>query len=304
MRTGRPKAAIAAVAVACAVSALAAACGGVPSRSAARIVPWIDAPAIIAANASSSTGPNCSAKELSLAAGVQGAFRGQATQGLVLTNTSAFVCLLPSPITVALAGNGRSASVKDSVTNRQVAIGPSQAATVLMGTPGACPGADHARALEYTEASIVVPSGSVGPVSIRLDAQCGDAQIVTVEAPPIVMPSANPSLARLDVGITAATSVARGHDFDYTILLTNNSSTAVSLNPCPTYTESINSGGHVTAVTYELNCAVASSIAPSQTVAFAIKLHIPADQPTGPAKLSWRLTGSVTSAGGATVVTN
>jgi hypothetical protein len=83
------------------------------------------------------------------------------------------------------------------------------------------------------------------------------------------------------VTITAPESVGRGTDLVYTVTLANYTP-ALSLTPCPTYTEALGSVAH----TYRLNCA-ASVLAYGDT-RFEMRLAVPSNFPAGSSDLSWK----------------
>jgi hypothetical protein len=81
-----------------------------------------------------------------------------------------------------------------------------------------------------------------------------------------------------------------GEALHYIAALTNPSTAAISLDPCPAYRESLVATGGLVALDYLLNCAVMPSIGPGKTVRFAMVFEIPPSQPpTTQAAIVWEL---------------
>jgi hypothetical protein len=81
-----------------------------------------------------------------------------------------------------------------------------------------------------------------------------------------------------------------GEALHYIAALTNPSTAAISLDPCPAYRESLVTPGGQVALDYLLNCAAVPSIDPGETARFAMVLEIPRSQPaTTQAAIVWEL---------------
>jgi hypothetical protein len=87
--------------------------------------------------------------------------------------------------------------------------------------------------------------------------------------------------------------VRAGRVFTYVVTLTNTGSKAVSLLPCPGYTESLGlyaSGRwQVEQNSYELNCSSVRRLPSGQSRRFAMRIRVPAHARPGMAKLAWWL---------------
>jgi hypothetical protein len=81
-----------------------------------------------------------------------------------------------------------------------------------------------------------------------------------------------------------------GETLRYLAALTNPTSGAIALAPCPAYRETLASSGAPLVEEHLLNCDAIPSIGPGQTVRFAMVLDIPASQlPTEKAAVVWEL---------------
>jgi hypothetical protein len=95
--------------------------------------------------------------------------------------------------------------------------------------------------------------------------------------------------ARLRAGITRGPqNVTPGDAMTYTVALTNPTSTAIVLDPCPSYAEGIK-GRPSSVRTYQLNCGAVRRIGAHATVSFTMRLALPAGLTPGDAVLDWRL---------------
>jgi hypothetical protein len=79
---------------------------------------------------------------------------------------------------------------------------------------------------------------------------------------------------------------AAGTTLDYVAALTNPAGTGMVLTPCPGYQQGLGSAGKTILA---LNCHAQRRIPAHQTVRFAMRLHVPADTPTGPATVYWQI---------------
>jgi len=78
----------------------------------------------------------------------------------------------------------------------------------------------------------------------------------------------------------------------YTVTLSNPTSAAISLTPCPSYTQTLFSAvasSRRIQQTLLLNCSAATSIPSKGTLTYEMRLAIPGDLPSGPGKLTWTL---------------
>jgi Protein of unknown function (DUF4232) len=253
----------------------------------------------------SSNGP-CRASKLGVSHG-EGARFGRALEQVVLTNTSTETCTLPGTVQVIAArdAHGRAVPLTARATTHGVVLGPGQRALITLSAAGSCtavgtPGHDViVRRLELL----------VGAFSEVTDADfnvaCGDVQMIgpvaLADEDTAVTPSGPWDITIDDV----PAAIAPGDELTYTVTLTNKSSTTQSLDPCPSYTEYFTAIGgaepQVHSERYALSCADVAPVAPGASVAFAMRIIVPATDATGMAKMSWQLDDG-TAAGDASVV--
>lgn len=99
-------------------------------------------------------------------------------------------------------------------------------------------------------------------------------------------PVAPPPTSKLLATVSVPAAVGRGGVLDYIVTLSNHTSQAVTLEPCPDYVEALIPANKRT---YQLNCDTVTSIGPGQAVRYAMQLDVPAGASTGPAQLCWTL---------------
>ena len=81
-----------------------------------------------------------------------------------------------------------------------------------------------------------------------------------------------------------------GQPFDYVLILTNPTASAIALSPCPTYQERINARGGPAVEEHILNCVGLDPIPPGASVRFAMVIQVPASLPaSADAALVWAL---------------
>lgn len=220
---------------------------------------------------------------------------GRALEQLTLTNTSAEACTLSGAVQVVAArdAHGRAVPLKARATAHEVVLGRGQRALITLSAAGSCtalgtPGHDViVRRLEL----------HVGTFSVVTDANlnvaCGDVQLAGPMALADEDTAETPS-GPWDVTIDdVPAAAAPGDELTYTVTLTNRSSTAQSLVPCPSYTEYFTATGgaepEVHSERYALNCTNVPPVAPGASVAFAMRITVPATDSAGMAKVGWQL---------------
>jgi hypothetical protein len=172
-------------------------------------------------------------------------------------------------------------------------------------------------------AIVVLLPGDQTPILARLDppmgvgARCNSADApkgattMSVGPRPTPVPIATQQPETLSANINAPSTVIAGETMRYVLTLTNLTSTALALDPCPSYIESL--GGHPLPteappsnfptfkiwdpiVRYEggvkeshlLNCSDAPSLGPAASIAFEMRLDVPANA-LGSDTLRWQV---------------
>jgi len=184
------------------------------------------------------------------------------------TSSGDFITVNPSPgtpeadLVIAVAGACLSASVTD----------------VLIGFPQ---GGGQLR---------VYLGGQFSPSTASAGCAGGPYLPTAFWSQPSVTPAATPRLSTIQASIDAPRTAHVGDHVRYLVRLSNPTSTTVTLNPCPTYTEGLKGiagGVH----TYVLNCATVPSIRAGETVTFEMFIDVPASPvPAGggsPSVLTW-----------------
>jgi hypothetical protein len=94
---------------------------------------------------------------------------------------------------------------------------------------------------------------------------------------PTEPPAIPPDSLRARLELTG--SATPGQPFHYVVVLTNPTGSAITLTPCPTYQEHLNTNGGPVVEEHVLNCAGVGAIAPGQSVRFAMVIEVPASLP-------------------------
>lgn len=264
--------------------------GAVPG-SAANPIPWISSAGTSQSSAVVQATRACRAADLSVTAGASGAYRGMATQELLLTNHGQEACFLPgAPAAVVFLNDGSrrqvAAGAGPAVASR-LDLGVGQTARLLIGTPGTCTGAGHPQV--GSRVDLTLSSGEKLSVSNTwVNVECGSPVVIAFTAG--MVPSASVPASGLSATISAPSSVVRGSVLQYFITLKNPTGRPITLSPCPSYTETLGANpASVVRQTWLLNCSAMPAINSGAAVVFEMRLSVPAGIPSGITKLSWSL---------------
>jgi len=272
-------------------------------------VPWLNAPEKEAVQPEAKVAAlrPCADADLHIAIGHQGARKGFATQEIRVTNLAADGCFLAgAPGVQLLPANAapRTLAIHQNAlakVQEQTPLGAGDTAVILIGAPGACEAAVGPKRNVTTRLQILPPGGGKRTLNnAYVDTLCGDAAVLHLHVEN-KEPAPTSPLAQLDGAVTLDAPAKAGEAMRYTVTLRNPTGAAVSLSPCPTYTQSLYANGVATTNTMVLNCGgSASEIAARSSVTFEMQLALPANVPAGDAKLSWQLrngpaVGSLTS---------
>jgi len=141
------------------------------------------------------------------------------------------------------------------------------------------PGPAHYRNFGFT-----LPSGgSVSAGRVSIDVDC----FLDVSAFGLPERYLEPRARRGTVGtlkarISVPRTVRAGATIHYTVTLTNATDVAVSLRPCPSYTDGLGRS-------FGLNCDTVHGIPPHGHVEYEMRLQLPEKARDGIAKIAWRL---------------
>lgn len=271
-------------------------------------VPWLNqpAPALAAAAAPAAVGAHpCSSADLRVVAGAAGAYRGQATQEIRLTNIGSAACHLAGfpgaqlqPLGAAPQAVGASEAAPQ-LANARIDLAPGDEAVMVLGTPGSCEAANGPGRKVSKRVQLALPGGGLKVLDgVHIDTLCGRATVVkfhAVESDATVAARAQRAgspLHQLTGSLSAPSQAVRGGELRYVVTLSNPTANPVSLAACPGYTQSLYANGKASDSTLRLNCAAAGSqIAAHSSVSFEMRAQVPAELAPGDLKLSWQLQG-------------
>lgn len=257
-----------------------------------RIVPFAALPALRPVHvAAGSAAPvtACTPRDLTAVAGPAGAWHGQATQLVRVTNIGARACSLSGPpsVSVRTAAGARQLATAPGATAGPLRLSSGDSAEVTLGTPGTCRNAGSNETV-YRTVDLGLPGG--GRLTVRdtyVNVTCGGVTVSRLRTAP--RPDRVPSgpLAALRATLALPPAVAPGHTLRYTVRLSNPTGAAIDLDPCPSFVQRLGAGGAEAA--YSLNCRPASRIPSHGSVTFAMRLELPAGAAPGPQKLLWAI---------------
>lgn len=212
-------------------------------------------------------------------------------ENLRLTNVSATACELASPPTVtwALPTGATAATSLGAYAHVIVALAPGESATFDVGAPATCASYNPSASKLASPVSATLPGGGTLALgnAAQLDLQCGPPQVAEFFADATTS-SRTSGEAALQVAINAPSSVSVRTTYQYTVTLTNATTTAISLLPCPSYTEGLTgTSGILNSATYVLNCQSVGELAPGASATFQMEYLVPATLSPGPAKFWW-----------------
>jgi hypothetical protein len=267
-----------------------------PLAAAAAPVPWLDEPGSMTVVHPIGTAPSmpCEQGDLRLTLGGTGAYRGHATQELLLLNRSSAPCLLNAAPAIELASpRGWQAAGSMASQNTLPNELPAHATlAVLLGTPGACeatmgPGRQVLRRLR-----VLAPGGGALEVDgAHVDITCGAATVLRADLHETQIAPAAGSTQVLTAELSAPRNATAGTQLDYVVTLRNPTGQPVSLAACPSYEQVLNTTSGSQSGALRLNCAGAGGLVPAHgELQFAMRARVP-DAPghEGAVKLSWRL---------------
>lgn len=269
-------------------------------------VPWLNQPAAEKAAAAPVAVRGlhaCAAGDLQIVAGAAGAYRGQATQEVRLTNIGADACHLPGFPSVQLLPAGEApqtvgaSDAAPHLATERVDLAPGNEVVMLLGTPGFCEAANGVQRKVSKRLQLALPGGGVKALDgVHVDTLCGRATVLKVipvqndgAASAKALASAAP-FSQLTGTLSVPDEATRGDTLRYTVTLSNPTANPVSLASCPAYTQSLYANGKAAGNTLRLNCAAAGAqIAAGASISFEMQAQVPADLAAGDLKLSWKL---------------
>jgi hypothetical protein len=284
------------------------------------VVPWVDQVATSAAPKSApqptTKYPPCRAGQLSGHVSIGGGAGGTFYQSLWLANSSARACALAGiPTVIGIGPDARKYRFRPATGVGDNLIGPGPAELAPGERGGAtlaswdgCPRLLRGRKEPIERLLVRLPRA--GQLAVRVEptdnAVCGFSVSRFGAAPPKT-PSQRSPLNRLTASLQVPSTVQAGTVLTYTVTLRNTADRAISLSPCPSYTEYLYAAQPATVRhDYSLNCAGVHRIPALGSVQFAMRIPVPAG--SGSAKMGWQLhnsevaTATIVNLGGCTTV--
>ncbi len=260
-------------------------------------VPFVRTPAPqpTAAASSAPASRACAAAELQVATGAQGARKGFATQEVQLTNRGTEACYLTGTPEFALGPKGAAQALArhpsaPAALQERTDLAPGDTALVLVGAPGACDAAIGPERNVNTHLQIGFPGGgSKALEGAYVDTLCGPATVLEMQVLHGERAKGSP-LALLQSAVRIDGRAMPGSELQYTVILTNPTAKAIALTPCPSFTQSLFGEQELSSATLRLNCAATGNeIAAGKSIAYEMRLAIPAHVAADAVKLSWKL---------------
>jgi hypothetical protein len=245
----------------------------------------------------STSAPLCRAANLRVSQGRTGVGLGNYLNELVFTNRGAHACLLrgyPTRITALTpAGTRRVLRPLRGGTyfGRLIPsdVGPGRHVFLDLATSVACEGG-RKPTVRYRDLRFTLPQGGTVSGHVTVRATCGLSMSTFGLPERYVEPKARPGTpGTLRATIHLPAQVQRGTSLVYTVTLSNATATAVTLRPCPGYTENLYASGRKAQGSYQLNCDSVQAIPADASIEYEMRLAVPRDAPSGFAKVGWNL---------------
>jgi hypothetical protein len=282
---------------------------------AAITVPWVDRPAPPYVDPSPSPLPTnarpCHAADLRVSLGDGGVAMSNVKLPVLFTNKSATTCVLFGyPTLAGITTSGRIVALHPQHGSYFGEPGPASniapGATAVVFVGWLVPNTTAQPAPPYRQLRISLPAGGAVDVAASgLIASGGvwvtDFGVPALQPPPAPEPPASPLVVRID----APATMRPGETLEYTVTLTNPTSMAYALQPCPSYTEFVGSGAQTWVATvddYYLNCDTVHAVAAHSSVTYEMRLAVPSNQPlSNSPKFGWDFQG-ISAAGTSTQI--
>lgn len=263
---------------------------GGPARGSRRIVAWRNTPAPVRVRLTKSqsvSAPACGASDLNIVSTHPGAWQGQAVLVITIQNSGITACTLAgTPTATGVTSSGANVSFQGQSTPPtgvlSSLLNSGDQAIVWISALGSC--SQPSPNGKLNEAQIDIPGGGALTISTpQLNVGCGGLEVspFMLQTTPAVPPPG--PLSGLTASTTLPSTVSPGSTLDYSITISNPTSSAVSLNACPAYSEQL---GTVASASYELNCSP-GEIPAGSSMTFAMQLAVPANAPAGETKFLW-----------------
>jgi hypothetical protein len=265
-------------------------------------VPWLNLPVPSASPSpavSTATAAPCATADLSRATvDSTGGAGGHTGYRMTVRNTGARRCTLVGPATVGGTDttSGRRLTVTSGAPTffdnpgdqRPPTLDAGQSASVTLVGDNGCDGGLNAHTYHFSTIGVAGRQDRLSGVTLTSSCPLQLGPWGRPVATPETEPS-SPAYVDLRAQLDAPATATRGQPLRYVVVLTNPTTAAIALDPCPAYTEQL----WKVLASFSLNCA-GIEIPADGSVRFAMQLTLPAEPalvPSGPATLSWNLGG-------------
>lgn len=275
------------------------------------VVPWLDGRTfeVPPATVASAAWPNCAPTNLQFIKTRTGAASGSAYWTVSVRVRQNTPCVVPRPGGFSAISNGgrRSslafdpgpASTDNSADATAVAVAPGGSVDFVLSAADVCGDTRQELPRNAYRSIVMTLAGTefqLGGLRLTLcDNRIALFQVSTPTPAPSRAPGALGSLIPKIEGAHESSGIFKnyGHSksIDFDILLENPTSTSVSLDPCPPYTETL-AGAAMGVTEYPLNCGPVKAIAPHHSIRFAMRLpypELPTPAHASIATLTWQL---------------
>ena len=258
----------------------------------------------------------CQASHLHVTAEFGGAAAGNLSQPFVLTNTGAGNCVLQGyPSRLQGWQDGRWQDLRftqgtyfleEDPTPSPVELAPGGQAELILGTEDACNGGDVGASKLYSRLLVTLPDQTNIGLNEAVNAFCG---LDVSSFHPLPIPQSSPPISTpgpldaLHVQMHAPTTATAGTTLSYTVTVSNPTSAAIALDPCPTWQALIDNPvgpDGITQVSGPIDCATTPAV-PAHG-GFTVQMRINVPTKVGNAKFVWWITGGAASGEALTVV--
>ena len=243
------------------------------------------------------TAPPCGPAQLRVSRGRTGAATGNLLQELVFTNTGTKPCLLrgyPSITAETPAGERRVLHPRlGTFFGRLVPSDLLPAGHVFLdfGTSACGCRCEGGQGVRYRNLVFTLPQGGeLDGGRVWLTNGCFLDMSAFGLPERLSQPQPEPGTpGTLRASVRLPDIVRAGATLQYVVTLTNPTPMTVPLSPCPSYTEALFSESRGVQRSYALNCDWLRALLPHDHVEYEMKLDVPPETWSGPAKFGWSL---------------
>jgi hypothetical protein len=253
----------------------------------------------------------CTAVDLRVTPGFEGAATNNISQPFELTNAGTGDCSLqgyPSLLQGWQGGRWHpltftrgTAFIDEDPSPAAVDLPPGAQAELIIGTTDACNGGDVGDSLLYPRLRATLPDGSSVDLDAPVNAFCElDVSSFHPTPPPMSSPPApTPGpFAALQLQLHAPDHAPAGAALAYTVTVSNPTDANIVLDPCPTWNQAIDvpvGTDGLVQTSGSMDCASTPSIPAHGSITVAMHINVPAT--VGGGKFVWWLTGETSGAG-------